>query len=432
MSGQNAEWAARARAVMPGGVSHELRYRAPYPAYFTRAQGAEKWDAEGKRYIDFKLGAASQLLGHAHPEIVEAVSRQMGTMPYTGDCHPLEVEWAEWLCQLFPSAERVRFTGSGTESTMLALRLGRAFSGRDRVLRIDGHFHGWHDMLLKGAKPGANSAPSLGVPQAVSDLTVVAPPDLASIADILDHDPQIGTIFVEASGANYGSVPLPEGFLTGVREIASDSGHVLIFDEVITGLRWSPGGRQARDGVTPDLTTLAKVVTGGLPGGAVVGKAEIMELLSPAETRDGLSPPVSHKGTFNAAPMVAAGAVKAMELLSTGAVQAHADAMAARLRDGFNASFKRNGVAALAYGDSSTCHLYFGGPSIDGLDAAAIRRTPPALVKALRDALLERGVDFMSFTSCVTGLPHTPDLIDEAISLFDDAISTLIRDGVLS
>ena len=432
MSQLNADWAARARAVMPGGVSHELRYRAPYPAYFTRAQGAEKWDADGKRYIDFKLGAASQLLGHAHPEIVEAVARQMGQMPYTGDCHPLEVEWAEWLCRLFPSAERVRFTGSGTEATMLALRLGRAHSGRDKVLRIDGHFHGWHDMLLKGAKPGANTAPSLGVPQVVSDLTVVAPPSVEAIAQILADDPQIGTVFVEASGANYGSVPLPEGFLEAIRALTADTGHVLIFDEVITGLRWSPGGRQARDNVVPDLTTLAKVVTGGLPGGAVVGRADIMELLSPAQTRDGLSPPVSHKGTFNAAPMVAAGAVKAMEILSTGGVQAHADAMAARLRDGFNATFKRHEVAALAYGDSSTCHLYFGGTSIDGLDAATIRRTPPALVKALRDGLLERGVDFMSFTSCVTGLPHTPALIDEAVGLFDDAISALIRDGVLT
>jgi glutamate-1-semialdehyde 2,1-aminomutase len=164
----------------------------------------------------------------------------------------------------------------------------------------------------------------------------------------------------------------------------------------------------------------------------VFGRAVFLDLLSPAETRDGLSPPVSPKGTFNAAPMVAAGAVKAMELLSTGDVQAHADAMAARLRDGFNVSFERHGVAALAYGDSSTCHLYFGGTSIDGLDAAAIRRTPPALVKALRDGLLARGVDFMSFTSCVTGLPHTPELIDEAVSLFDDAISSLIRDGVLT
>ncbi|NOD64615.1 MULTISPECIES: aspartate aminotransferase family protein [unclassified Ruegeria] len=430
MKSQNLS--ARARTVMPGGVSHELRYKTPYPIYFDRANGAEKWDVDGKRYIDFKLGAASQILGHAHPEIAEAVARQMERMPYTADCHPIEVEWAEWLARLFPSAERVRFTGSGTESTMLALRLGRAYSGRDKVLRIDGHFHGWHDMLMKGAKPGTNTAPSLGIPQAVTDLTVVSPPDLDAVADLLDSDPQIGTVFVEASGANYGSVPLPDGFLQGVRTLTERTGHVLVFDEVITGLRWSPGGRQARDGVTPDLTTLAKIVTGGLPGGAVVGRAHVMDLLSPGETREGLSPPVGHKGTFNAAPLVAAGAVKAMEILSTGDVQSHADAMAARLRDGINAAFIELDVQALAYGDSSTCHLYFGGRSIEGLDAVAIRKTPPAVVKGLRDGLLERGVDFMSFTSCVTGLPHTPGLIDEAVALFRDTISDMVRDGVLS
>ena len=427
----NAEWATRARSVMPGGVSHELRSRRPHSIYFVRAQGAEKWDVEGRRYIDFKLGAASQILGHAHPSVADAVARQMHDMPFTGDCHPLEVEWAEWLCHLFPGAERVRFTGSGTEATMLALRVARAWCGRDRVLRIDGHFHGWHDFLLTGAKAGVSTPPSLGIPQAVVGLTVVAPPDLAVIARKLDCDPDIGTIFVEASGANYGSVPLPEGFLPGIRRIADDTGRVLVFDEVITGLRWSPGGRQARDGVVPDLTTLAKIVTGGLPGGAVVGKAELMELLSPLGNRDGLVPPVSHKGTFNAAPLVAAGAVKAMEILATGEVQAHADAMAARLRDGFNNVFARQGIKATAYGDSSTCHLYFGAISVAGLDSATVRRIPPSLLKGLRDGLLGQGVDLMSHTSCVTGLPHTPELIDEAIGKFEDVIVALVREGVL-
>ena len=156
-----------------------------------------------------------------------------------------------------------------------------------------------------------------------------------------------------------------------------------------------------------------------------------MELLSPMESREGLSPPVSHKGTFNAAPMVAAGAVRAMEILSTGEVQKHCDAMASRLRDGFNGVFSRHGLDATAYGDSSTCHLYFGGASVEGLDAATIRRTPPALVKGLKDGLLARGVDFMSHTSCVTGLPHTPELVDEAVDAFDEVVGDLVRGGVL-
>lgn len=428
----NALMAERARSAMPGGVSHELRFRKPNPVYIERALGAEKWDVEGKRYIDFKLGAASQLLGNSCPEVMEAVADQLTKTPYTGDCHSLEIEWAEWIQKLLPSAELVRFTGSGTESTMLALRLGRAFSGRDKVLRIDGHFHGWHDLLLNGSKPGFDGPPSLGVPKAISDLTEVAPPSLDAIASLLDDDDDIGTIFVEASGANYGSVPLPDGFLQGIRDLATQAGKVLVFDEVITGFRWSPGGRQARDGVTPDLTTLAKVATGGLPGGVVCGKAEIMQLLDPGMSREGLAPAVSHKGTFNAAPVVAAGAIAAMKLLSTGEVQKQADAMAGRLRDGINLCFRNRQMQALAYGDSSTCHLYFGGTSIDGLSAAEIRTVPPALVNGLRSGLLERGVDFMSFTSCVTSSAHTPELIDEAIQVFDEVIGDLIHSGVIT
>lgn len=427
----NASLANRARRVMPGGVSHELRYRTPHPSYIARAQGAEKWDVEGKRYIDFKLGAASQLLGNSCPQVMDAVARQLTKTPYTGDCHDLEVEWAEWIQRLVPSADLVRFTGSGTESTMLALRLGRAYSGRDKVLRIDGHFHGWHDMLLTGAKPGFAGAPSLGVPQAITDLTVVAPPSLDAVADLLT-DGQIGTIFVEASGANYGSVPLPDGFLQGIRDLATQSARVLIFDEVITGFRWSPGGRQARDGVVPDVTALAKVVTGGLPGGAICGRADIMDLLDPAKSQGGFAPPVSHKGTFNGAPLVAAGAIAAMKLLSTGAVQAQADAMAARLRDGINRCFENRQISALAYGDSSTCHLFFGGRSVDGLSATQIRTVSAPLVNGLRNGLLERGVDFMSFTSCVTSCAHTPALIDEAIDIFDETLADLILNGVIA
>lgn len=428
----NQSLADRAQQVMPGGVSHELRYRANNPIYIDHALGAEKWDVEGKRYIDFKLGAASQLLGNSRPEVMEAVARQLTKTPYTGDCHTLEIEWAEWIAKLIPSAELVRFTGSGTESTMLALRLGRAYSGKDKVLRIDGHFHGWHDMLLKGSKPGTDQPPSLGVPKAITDLTIVAQPSLGHIAQHLAQDPEIGTIFVEASGANYGSVPLPDGFLRGVRDLATKQNKVLIFDEVITGFRWSPGGRQAIDDVMPDLTTLAKVVTGGLPGGAICGRAEIMELLNPGKSRNGFAPPVSHKGTFNAAPIVAAGAIKAMELLSTGDVQEKADAMAVLLRDGINDSFARHGVKAVAYGDSSTCHLFFGGHSVTGLSAAEIRTVDPALVNGLRDGLLQRGVDFMSFTSCVTSCAHTPELVNEATQKFDETIIDLIQTGVLT
>ena len=427
----NADLSMRARAALPGGVSHELRFRAPHPIFVERALGAEKWDVEGRRYIDFKMGSASQMLGHSHPDVVEALQRAISTAIFSADCHLGEVEWADWVNRLMPCAERTRFCASGSEATMLAIRLGRAFSGKPGVLRIDGHYHGWHDHALKGAKPGSDRPTSLGVPQAISDLITVCAANPQAMESAL-QDTQIGTVIIEASGANYGSVPLATDRLQALHDVARKAGVVLIFDEIITGFRWSPGGRQARDGIVPDLTTLAKIATGGLPGGAVCGKAEIMELMNNAESREGLSPPVSHKGTFNASPLIAAGANAAMEHLSTGAPQATADAMAARLREGITGLMARHGIAGTVYGESSTCHMYFGAEALDDLSPAQIRSVQPALVNGLRGGLLKRGVDLMSHTSCVTSAAHDAALIDEALEAFDSTFAALIKDGVIA
>ena len=424
----------RAEQVMPGGVSHAFRYRQPHPFYVTRAEGAYKWDAEGRRYIDYKMGSASQMLGHCPPKVVEAVRRQMGEAIFTADCHELEVAWAEAICALYPAADMIRFVGSGTEATMLAIRVARAHSGRDKVLRIDGHYHGWHDHVMKGARPGIEGSPSLAVPEAISALMEVAPADLAVVEAAL-ADPEIGAIIVEASGANYGAVPLPEGFLPGLREICDRLGRVLIFDEVITGFRWSPGGRQARDGVVPDLFTMAKVLTGGLPGGGLAGRREIMALLDPRQSKGGLSPPVLHQGTFNGCQIVAAGALAALEDLSTGAPQAHADRLAAAIRDGIGEIIDRRGIQGACYGESSTFHLYFGAcenRSVAGLTPAQIRGTDKKIIGALRDELAARGIDLMSAMSGVTSWAHSDADVAETLEAFDGALAELMDRGLIA
>ena len=426
---ESSQLSERARGALPGGVSHELRYRAPHPIYIDRALGAEKWDVEGRRYIDFKMGSASQILGHNHPAIVDAVKEQASRALFTADCHRQEIEWAEWVNQLYPSAERTRFTASGSEATMLAIRLGRAFSGKDRVLRIDGHYHGWHDHVMKGAKPGNAQPTSLGVPAAVSDLIDLCDADPQALASAL-QDADIGTVILEASGANYGCVPLATDRLQALHDVARDAGVVLIFDEIITGFRWAPGGRQARDGIVPDLTTLAKVLTGGLPGGGVCGRADIMELMNNAESREGLSPPVSHKGTFNGSPLIAAAACAAMPLLATGEVQRRANDMAALMRDGMNETLVELDIEGLAYGDSSIFHLYFGRRDLQGMSAAEIRGLPAAQVKAYRDGMLSRGVDMMAYTSGLTSAAHTPELIGEALEAFRQTMADMRDKGL--
>lgn len=427
----SSDLSQQARAALPGGVSHELRYRQPHPVYIDRANGAEKWDVEGKRYIDFKMGSASQLLGHNHPAIVAALREQAGRAVFTADCHDLEIEWAQWINRLFPSAERTRFTASGSEATMLAIRLGRAFSGKERVLRVDGHYHGWHDHVMKGAKPGSARPSSLGVPSAVSDLIHICDAEPQAMARAL-QDGDIGTVIIEASGANYGCVPLPTEVLQALHDVAREAGVVLIFDEIITGFRWAPGGRQARDGIVPDLTTLAKVLTGGLPGGGVCGRADIMELMNNAQNRDGHAPPVSHKGTFNGSPLVAAAACAAMPLLADGAAQQQADNMAALMRDGMNEVLADLDIEGLAYGDSSIFHLYFGRADLEGLSPADIRGLPAEQVRAYRDGMLSRGVDIMAYTSGLTSAAHTPALIDEALAAFRLTMESMQEQGLVS
>ncbi len=430
---QSARLFDRAEKVMPGGISHAFRYRKPHPIYIARAEGAYKWDADGRRYIDFKMGSASQMLGHCPPKVVEAVRRQIGEAIFTADCHELEVAWAEAVCALYPAADMIRFVNSGTEATMLAIRVARAHCGRDKVLRIEGHYHGWHDHVMKGARPGIGGSPSLGVPEAVSALMVVARADLVAVEAAL-ADEEIGTVIVEASGANYGAVPLPEGFLPGVREICDRLGRVLIFDEVITGFRWAPGGRQARDGVVPDLFTLAKVLTGGLPGGGLAGRRDIMALLDPRESKGGLTPPVLHQGTFNGCQVVAAGALAALEDLSTGAPQAHANRLAAAILDGVTEIMDRRGIDGACYGDSSAFHLYFGpcdNRSVAGLTPEQIRGTDKKVVSGLRDQLYAQGIDLMSAMSGVTSWAHSDADVAETLDAFDGALAALKAQGLI-
>jgi len=432
---RNAALTERARALMPGGVAHEMRYQEPHAKYITHAAGARKWDVEGKEYVDFAMGSASLLLGHAHPDIVQALVDQAPKGTFFADCHPLELEWAGLITDLIPSGDQVRFTGSGTESTLLAMRLGRAKSGRDGVLRIDGHYHGWHDHALKGMTPGANAVVSQGVPQAITDLIQVTPPDIEVMERTLKNDGSIGTLIVEASGANYGVVPLPDGFLAEARRLADEHELVLVFDEVITGFRWSPGGRQALDGVTPDVTTLAKILTGGLPGGAVAGKRDVMRYLDPGETIDGLTPAVTHKGTFNGNPLAAAAGVACLRHVATGEPQAVADAAAENLRAGMRDILANLGVEGTAYGDSSTFHLFFG-PCSTG----DIRDVPDQVLRAaartagadLNRGLLDRGVNLMSRMSGVLSAAHTDADIAHALDAFEATVKEMADSGVFS
>ncbi|MBT3350775.1 MAG: aminotransferase class III-fold pyridoxal phosphate-dependent enzyme [Nitrospinaceae bacterium] len=426
---------AKAGTRLPGGLNGELRAADPFPLFIERAQGSRKWDADDNEYIDYSMGSAALLLGHAHPAITSAIVRQAprGTL-YSG-LTALEVEWATLISELYPSARQIRFTGSGTEANTLAFRLARAATGREKILRFEGHFHGWGDDTSVGIKLPFGEPHSHGILPAVDAASVLCQADAASAAAAIDANPDIAAIVLEPSGASWGTVPIPDNFLEDLRQLADKSGALLIFDEVITGFRWSPGGMQALSGVTPDITTLAKNLTGGLPGGAVAGSPEVMRLLDPAVEFKGKRAGVFHRGTFNANPLSAAAGIAALGIFKTGEPQRHADAMAARLREGMNRVLLRREIAGAAYGPSSTCHIYLGPVkrpgTIDGLGAAELKSIPPKTVAALQRALRVRGVDLMSYTGGVTSAAHTEADIDKTIDVFDEAASALAESGTV-
>ncbi len=421
----------RARAVLAGGISHENRYAAPYPIFVNRAKGSRKWDVSGREYVDFSMGSASQMLGHAHPAVVQAVQEQMPLGSFYANCHPLEVAWGELIQSMVPSAERVRFVGSGSEATILALRLARAHTGKSKLIRFEAHFHGWHDQLLMGMAAPYDKVRSLGVLEADAARSIVCKADADEVEAALRSDDDVAAIFCEVSGASWGSVPFPVSLLAKLRELADKYGAVLIFDEVITGFRWSPGGVQALCGITPDLTTMAKIVTGGLPGGAVGGKVEIMDLLNPEVTRDGRTLPVMHRGTFNGNPVVAAGAIATLKILKSGEAQAHADRLAARARKMLQTVMDKHEALGCVYGESSTFQIYFGGQSIDGLSASEIRGVPKNTVLGLQDGLRHRGVDLMSYMGGVTSSAHTEADIEHLAGAFDETLKDLIASGAV-
>jgi len=304
---RSAEWMARAEAVFPGGVNSPVRaFRAVggTPRVIARAAGPRLWDVDGNELIDYIGSWGPMILGHAHPEVVAAAQAAVERGTSYGAPNVLEVELAEEITAAMPSLERLRFVSSGTEAAMSALRLARGYTGRDKIIKLAGGYHGHADALLVRAGSGAagiGRPTSAGVTEAVAAETLIAPyNDVRAVQRLLDeHGTSVAALIVEPVAANMGVVPPAAGYLESLRRLTHEAGALLIFDEVITGFRVARGGAQALYGVTPDLTVLGKIIGGGLPVGAYGGRAEIMAEVAP----DG---PVYQAGTLSGNPVAMA------------------------------------------------------------------------------------------------------------------------------
>ncbi|MBI3710827.1 MAG: aminotransferase class III-fold pyridoxal phosphate-dependent enzyme [Proteobacteria bacterium] len=434
----SAKLSAEAQAVLPSGVTHDSRFIEPYGLYVERASGSHKWDVDGNEYVDYYGGHGALLLGHNHPRVTAAVHAAVDRGSHFGANHPLEVRWAQLVQRLVPSAERVRFTSSGTEASLMAVRLARAFTGRPRIVRFRSHFHGWHDHMSSGWASHFDGTPTIGVLRDIAENAhLVDTGDVAGLTAALAPG-NVAAVLIEPTGASFGMVPATPEFVHRMAELAQRHGALVIFDEVVTGFRVAPGGAQAELGIRPDLTTLAKMLAGGLPGGAVAGRKDVMDGLDFAAARAKGREKIGHPGTFNANPISAAAGIAALEVVGGSDACRRANEFGARLRESFNDEIEHTGVPWAAYGTYSGLHIFMNGRRAGtrphdfdptALSYVELKTKPAAIVQKLRLAMNLGGVDLNGWPGALASAAHDDGDLDRTVRAFREALILLRREG---
>jgi len=425
----------KAVTLFPSGVTHDRRFLRPFPIYVDKALGVKKWDVDGREYIDYWMGHGALILGHRNRDVMQAVHKQIDKGTHYGACHGLEIQWAEKIKALVPSAERIRFTSSGTEATMMAIRLARSYSGRKKIIRFAGHFHGWYDTVCVGINAPFDLPSSNGIPEESLRNTVILPPnDLLGLEGQLRKDQDVAAVILEPSGGFGGAVPIPMTHLKRIRELTLEFGILLIFDEVVTGFRYAPGGAQEYFGVHPDLSCFAKIVAGGFPGGAVAGKKEIMEYLEFKEDPEwNRYKKIAHPGTFNANPISAAAGVATLNIIAKGKVIPKANENAQNLRDRLNEVVRVHKINWCVHGAHSILHILMNHHCSKqdecdrvqcNYDYRMVYQKDVPLIHLFRNVMLTQGVDSMGDQWWMSWL-HTDRTVEKTIVAFDRSIKKL-------
>jgi glutamate-1-semialdehyde 2,1-aminomutase len=407
----------RAQRVIPGGVNSPVRaFRSVggEPLFMVRGQGARLWDADGREFLDYVGSWGPLIVGHAHPEVLEAIERTARDGTSFGAPTEREVEFAERLSRALPSMEMVRAVSSGTEATMSALRLARGFTGRDKIIKIDGGYHGHADMLLVEAGSGIATLGipgSAGVPAGAAKDTLVVPwNDLAAMQATFDANPgQIAALIVEPVCGNIGCVPPAPGYLEGLREMTARAGTVLIFDEVMTGFRVAWGGVQTLHRITPDLTCLGKVVGGGLPAAAFGGRRDIMSKLAPLG-------PVYQAGTLSGNPLALAAGLATLAILERPGSYQRLEALGARLSAGLAGAARRHGIALQQNRAGAMFTGFFSTRPVT--DYASAKQSDTTRFGHFFRGMLARGIYLApsQFEAAFLSLAHTDADIDRTIA----------------
>ena len=436
---RSKEMFEKAEGMVPRGVAHDAWQASPFPLFLTRARGSRIWDVDGNEFIDYFGGHGGKMLGHAHPVVVQAAKEQMEKGVQFGTCCDLMLDWAGIIQKLVPSAERIEFTNSGTEAIMLGVRLARAYTGRKKIIRFQFHFAGAYDAVTVGYKKPFQVSVSGGIlPSAVED-TIVLPMNEEAVLEEALRNRDVAAVMVEAAGASSGVIGIKPSFYQTMRELTEKYGSLLLFDEIVTGFRYSPGGVQAAVGVTPDLTTLGKGITGVMPGaGAIVGKKNVMEMFLFKDEHWNRYQRVSHFGTFNANPLCAATGIAYLNIIATGQPTQDANRNTRKLRDGMQTKLDEREIPGCIYDSNfSVLHVYLGKCDLQGQCDRVIclnagkERSPEVGQALYRNFALQgvksapRGFDF--YVSAV----HSGEDLKRTIKAFGNSLDTMIEEKTL-
>jgi len=415
-----------AMKVIPAGVTRSFRYFEPYPFYVERAAEDKLYDVDGNEYIDFWMGHGALVLGHMHRVVVEAVMEQVKLGFHFGCCHEWEVRLAEKVVDLVPSIDLVRFTNSGTEANIHAVRLARAYTKRDKVGKFEGGWHGTCDPLHIGVSWPLDEPDTAGLVEgATKDTVVLRFNDLENVRKALKTE-ELACVIVEPVQGSSGFIPADKEFLKGLRELCDETGTLLIFDEVITGFRMAPGGGQEVYGVIPDMTTLGKAVgSGEFPVGAFGGRADIMDLMDHLK-HPGKANHVVQGGTYSGNPLVTRCGYEALKEFEKGYMYPKMNRLGENARKGIEEAVERSGVNAFVTGMGSMLKLHFTKEKPKDIRTANLTRDPN-LDKQYFRYLVSHGVLAMtpSYPHFFVSLPHTEEDIDRLISLTEDFLKTV-------
>ncbi|MFW5940458.1 MAG: glutamate-1-semialdehyde 2,1-aminomutase [Chloroflexota bacterium] len=415
-----------AQTLMPGGVSSPVRaFRAvgSQPLFIERGEGAYLYDVDGNRYVDYVLSWGPLILGHAHPDVVSALNKATARGTSFGAPSPLEIELARLVRDFLPGLELIRFVNSGTEATMSALRLARAYTGRDKIVKFQGNYHGHADQLLVKAGSGVATLglpDSPGVPAPTTADTLVAPfNDLQAVQRLFEEFPgQIAGVILEPVAGNMGVVPPAEGFLKGLRRLTTTDEALLIFDEVMTGFRVHPGGAQTLYEIEPDLTTLGKVIGGGLPVGAYGGRREIMEMVAPAG-------PMYQAGTLSGNPLAMTAGITTLKALQQPGVWESVEAATKRLIDGLQAAAEASGVPVATSQVGTMFGLFFSNERVTSWEMA--RKVDTGRFARYFQGMLERGIYLApsQYEAGFLSTEHGNEEIDRTVAAAEEVMHTV-------